>query len=191
MKFKKFFFFLSLLIFISSLYAKEQKVLMIIAFENFRDEELFTPKNILEKNGIKVDIASTKKGVAKGMLGAKVNVELTIDNVKENEYDGIIFVGGIGSEILFNNTYALNLAYKFYKNKKVVGAICLAPGILANSGILKGKKATCWSSASDILKKNGAIYTGNLVEVDGNILTGNGPEAAEKFGMEILKLLKK
>ncbi|MCM8803844.1 MAG: DJ-1/PfpI family protein [Candidatus Omnitrophica bacterium] len=191
MRLKKFFFFLTLLIFIPILYGKDKKVLMVIAFENFRDEELFTPKNILEKNGIKVDIASVKKGVAKGMLGAKVNVELTIDFTKEDEYDGIIFVGGVGSETLFNNKYALNLANQFYKNKKVVGAICLAPVILANSGILKGKKATCYFSASDILKKNGAIYTGNLVEVDENIVTGNGPFAAEKFGIEILKLLKK
>ncbi|MGC8977048.1 MAG: DJ-1/PfpI/YhbO family deglycase/protease [Candidatus Ratteibacteria bacterium] len=191
MGFKKILFFLPLLIFTLNLYSKDKKVLMVIAFENFRDEELQTPKEIFEKNGIKVDIASNKKGTAKGMLGLKVNVELKIDEVEEKEYDGIIFVGGIGSQSLFNNTYAINLAKNFYKNKKVVGAICLAPGILANSGILKGKKATCYPSASDILKKNGAIYTGKEVEVDGNIVTGSGPEAAEKFATEILKLLKK
>lgn len=180
-----------IILFLINLFSENKKVLMVIAFENFRDEELFTPKEIIEKNGFSVDIASVKKGIATGMLGAKVNVNLTLKEVKESDYIGIIFVGGIGSESLFNDNYALNLAEKFYKNKKVVGAICLAPGILANSGILKGKRATCFPTASEILKKNGAIYTGNLVEVDGNIITGKGPEAAEKFGMEFVKHLKK
>jgi len=164
---------------------------MVIAFENFRDEELFKPKSILEKNGIGVDIASVKIGTAKGMLGAKVNINLTLDRVDEKEYAGIIFVGGSGSESLFTDTNAIKLAQNFYKNKKLVGAICLAPGILAKSGILKGKKATCYPSASTILKENGAIYTGRDVEVDENIITGNGPESAEKFGNIFLINLKK
>jgi protease I len=191
MKFKIFLFFISLFLLISNIYGKEKKILMVIAFENFRDEELKIPKEILEKSGIIVDIASTKKGIAKGMLGAKVNVNIILDEIKENDYDGIIFVGGTGSQNLFTNKSAIKLVQEFYKNKKVIGAICLAPGILANAGILNGKKATCFYSASDILKKNGAIYTGNSVEIDGNIVTGNGPEVAEEFGKEILRLIKK
>jgi len=191
MKSKIFLSFLSLIFLITNLSGKEKKVLMVIAFENFRDEELKVPKEILEKNGIIVDIASVKKGIAKGMLGTKIDINLTLEEIKENDYDGIIFVGGIGSQSLFTNTHALKLAQNFYKSKKVIGAICLAPGILAKAGILNGKKATCFYTASEILKKNGAIYTGNLVEIDENIVTGNGPEAAEKFGNEILRLIKK
>lgn len=189
MVFKKLIFFLIILFSLS--YPKERRILMIIAFENFRDEELLVPKKIFEENGFKVDIASSKKGIATGMLGTKIKVEIKMDEVKEENYDGIIFVGGIGSQSLFNDKDAISLAQKFYKNKKVVGAICLAPGILANAGILKGKKATCFYTASSILKKNGAIYTGKDVEVDGNIVTGNGPESAEKFGEAILKLIQK
>jgi len=189
MKYKKKILFLLILIFFSILYPKDKKVLMVIAFQNFRDEELFIPKKIFEKNGIKVDIASVKKGTASGMLGGTVNVNLTLNEVKESDYDGIVFVGGTGSESLFESNEAKKIASAFYNNKKVVGAICLAPGILANAGILKGKKATCFPSASGILIKNGAIYTSKPVEIDGNIITGSGPEVAEKFGMEILKLL--
>lgn len=191
MKFRNFLLFISLFLLIFHIYGKEKRILMVIAFENFRDEELKVPKEILEKNGIVVDVASVKKGIARGMLGTKIDVNITLQEIKENDYDGIIFVGGIGSQSLFTNTSAIKLAQNFYKNKKIVGAICLAPGILANAGILNGKKATCFYSASDILKKNGAIYTGNPVEIDGNIITGNGPEAAEKFGKEILSLIKK
>lgn len=189
MKFKKFLFFI--ILFSLSLYAQDRKVLMVISFENFRDEELFTPKKIFEKNGISVDIASVKKGVAKGMLGANVNVNLTLEEIEIENYEGIIFVGGIGSQNLFNNYNAIKLAQDFYKDKKIVGAICLAPCILAKSGILKGKKATCYPSAVDILKENGVIYTGKEVEIDGNIITGSGPESAEKFAVTFLKLFKK
>lgn len=173
------------------LLADSKKVLMVISFENFRDEELLVPKDILEKNGLKVDIASTKKGIATGMLGAKVKVEMTINEVKIENYDGIIFVGGIGVEKLFDDPFALKLAQEFYEKKKIIGAICLAPGILANSGILKNKKATCFPSAKNILEKKGAIYTGKSIEVYENIITASGPEVVEKFGNEILKLLKK
>ncbi|MCM8818064.1 MAG: DJ-1/PfpI family protein [Candidatus Omnitrophica bacterium] len=189
MKLKKFLFFIILLSLL--LYSQDRKVLMIIAFENFRDEEFLIPKNILEKNGIVVDVASLKKGIAKGMLGAKVNVNLTFEEIEVKNYEGVIFVGGTGSQTLFNNSYAIKLAQDFYKNKKIIGAICLAPGILAKSGILRGKKATCYSSTTDILKENGAIYTGKDVEIDGNIVTGNGPEAAEKFAITFLQLIKK
>ena len=189
MNYKKILLFV--LIFFSILYPNDKKVVMIIAYQNFRDEELFIPQKIFEKNGIKVDIASIKKGIARGMLGGTVNVKLTLKEVKENDYDGIIFVGGIGCESLFEDNDAKKLAFQFYKNKKVIGAICLAPIILANAGILKGKKATCFPSASNNLIKNGAIYTKNTIEIDGNIVTGSGPEVAEKFGMEILRLLSK
>ncbi|MFN4226851.1 MAG: DJ-1/PfpI family protein [Candidatus Ratteibacteria bacterium] len=191
MKLKSLIVFLILLLL--NLYAlgKEKKILMVIAFENFRDEELKIPKEILEKEGFTIDIASTKKGIAKGMLGMQINVNMSIEEIKETDYDGIIFVGGSGTQVLFNNKTAIRLAQNFYKNKKVIGAICLAPGILANAGILNNKKATCYYSIANILKEKGAIYTEKMVEVDGNIVTGNGPEAAEKFGKEILKLLKK
>ncbi|MCM8784703.1 MAG: DJ-1/PfpI family protein [Candidatus Omnitrophica bacterium] len=191
MKLKNLIFLLFLFFSILYIEGQERRVLMIIAFENFRDEELKIPKEILERERFTIDIASTKKGIAKGMLGTKINVNISIEEIKETDYDGIIFVGGSGVQVLFNNKTAIKLAQNFYKNKKVIGAICLAPGILANAGILNNKKATCYYSIANILKEKGAIYTEKLVEVDGNIVTGSGPEAAEKFGKEILKLLKK
>ncbi|MCM8771737.1 MAG: DJ-1/PfpI/YhbO family deglycase/protease [Candidatus Omnitrophica bacterium] len=189
MNLKKFLLFLLLIV--MTILGQEKRILMVIAFENFRDEELFVPKNIFEKNGISVDIASIKKGTAIGMLGAKVEVKLILKDIDVKNYDGIIFVGGTGSESLFTNSDAIKLAQEFYKNKKIVSAICLAPGILAKAGILKGKKATCYPSASKILRENGAVYTGKDVEIDGNIITGSGPQVAEKFGNTILQILKK
>lgn len=179
--------FFLLTVFLAS--AQKGRVLMVIAFENFRDEEYLIPRKIVENAGYKVVVASWQKGIAKGMLGERVKVDILVNEVKTEEFDGVIFVGGTGAENYFNNPYALKIAKEFYRSKKPTGAICLAPGILANAGILKGKRVTSWPSIKSLLERKGAIYTGEEVSVDGNLITGIGPKAAENFGKKFLSLL--
>jgi protease I len=86
------------------------------------------------------------------------------------------------------------LAKETIEKDKILAAICISPVILANAGVLKGKKATVWSSPLDknpirILKNGGAIYKDALVVVDGKIVTANGPEAAKEFGEALVSLL--
>jgi len=77
----------------------------------------------------------------------------------------------------------------FYRHGKVIGAICIAPSILANAGILSGKYATCFHSEEENLKKKGARVTGELVTQDSTLVTGRGPEAAQEFANKVLSLL--
>lgn len=167
------------------------KVLMVIAPDKFRDEELFEPKSILESNGYNVEIAS--KGVKKstGMLGGTANVDLDITKVDLKSYRAVVFVGGSGAAIYFHDEIALEIARNAYEDGKIIAAICIAPSILANSNILKGKKATSFPSEKDNLEMKGAEYTGESLTVDGKIITANGPKSAKKFGEEIVKMLKK
>lgn len=164
-------------------------VLLIIAPNNFRDEELFYTKEEIEKAGHITTIASLKKEKSKGMLGGEAMPEKTIDEINENDYNAIVFVGGSGASIYFNNQEALDIVKKFYDEDKIVAAICIAPSILANAGILKNKKATCWESESENLEQKGVKYTGNPVEVDGKIITANGPKAAREFGKKISEMV--
>jgi protease I len=167
-----------------------KKILMIIASHNFRDEELLIPKKLFEEKGYKVVIASSTLSPAKGMLGTVVVPEILINQVKVDDYEAIIFVGGIGSQEYFHNSVAHRIAQEAIKKEKILGAICLAPCILAEAGVLKGKKATVWYSAAQLLEEKGAIYTGKPVEIDGKIVTGSGPQAAQEFALTIIKLLK-
>ncbi|ACX72635.1 intracellular protease, PfpI family [Methanocaldococcus vulcanius M7] len=170
-----------------------KKVLMVIAPKDFRDEELFEPMAVFEANGLKVDVVSTKKGTCIGMLGNKITVNKTINEVNPNEYVAIVIPGGIGSkEYLWNNTELLSLVKKFYEDHKVVAAICLSPVVLARAGILKGKKATVFPDPEAIeeLKKYGAIYEDKGVVVDGNIITAQSPNYARVFGLEVLKVIE-
>jgi len=168
-----------------------KKVLLIIAPENFRDEELLHTKEELEKSGVETKVASTKTVEARGMLGARVIPDLKLDQVKVDEYDGIFFVGGSGSSTYFKDERALSIAAEAFKKGSKVGAICIAPVILAKAGVLKGKRATVFPGeyVKD-LEKGGAIYTGKPVEADGNVITGNGPNAARDFGRFIAKSLR-
>lgn len=170
-----------------------KKILMVVAPENFRDEEFLEPKKVFESNDIEVNVASKEVKEAKGMFGTTAGIDLDIEDVKVDDYDAVVFVGGAGSAIYFENQTALNIAKEAYDKGKIVGAICIAPGILANSGILKGKKATIFDSGDgqfpSMLKKKDAECTGNNVEQDGRIITANGPQAAEEFGRKIVENL--
>lgn len=170
--------------------ADMKKVVMIIAHEDFRDEELLEPKKILEQNAVKVTIASSSLAEASGMLGAIVKPDILIGNINVGDFDAIIFVGGGGAEEYWNDPVAQRIAQDAINQNRIVAAICIAPVTLAKAGILKGKRSTVWSSEAGQLRASGAVYTGKPVERDGNIITASGPSAAKEFGEEILKALK-
>ena len=168
---------------------KGKKAVMIIAEKNFRDEELFEPKKILEAEGVKVIVASTSFNIARGMLGGKVKPDMLLSEIKVDDYDAIIFVGGSGASQYWNDSLAHNIAKEAVEKNKVLGAICIAPVTLANAGVLTGKKATVWPSERGKIEARGAIYTGESVQIEGRIITAEGPQAARKFGEAIAKAL--
>jgi protease I len=123
-------------------------------------------------------------------MGATAEIDKDISAVDVDEYDAVVFIGGQGASVYFDDSTALAIAKDAYEKGKVVGAICIAPSILANAGVLEGKKATCFNSESSNLETQGAEYTGSDVEIDGNVITANGPAAARKFGAAVAEALK-
>jgi protease I len=166
-----------------------KKVILVTAPQIFRDEEYYKPKKVLETAGIKTITASIKTGEIVGKFGYKTMSEVLIENINANDYDAIIYVGGGGAGVFFENSYALNLAKDFFKQGKPTAAICIASVILAKAGILKNKKATVFIDGKEELIKGLAHYTGAPLEMDGNIITANGPDAAEDFGKAVSDML--
>ncbi len=175
--------------------ASEKKVLIVIAPRNFRDEELTEPINYLMQSGISYEVISTTQGLAVGMLGGTMMIERTISEVNKGDisgYAGIMIVGGGGApEYLWNDQSLLELVRKFDQQGSIVSAICLAPAILGQAGVLKEKKATVWNDdqAIEHIRKGGGIFTSSPVVVDGRIITANGPLAAAAFGEKVAKAL--
>jgi protease I len=167
-----------------------KKALMVIAPKNFQDKEFSIPKGMLEKAGVKVTVASADTDTATGMYGSKVKPDISIKNAKASNYDAIIFIGGSGATVYKFDPNAHSLAIEAKKHGKVVGAICLAPVILAKAGVLEGKKATGSPAGLHLLLEGKAkVFKQKNVVVDGKIITGSGPEAAEEFGKTILNNL--
>jgi protease I len=166
-----------------------KKLLMVIAKNKFRDEEYLEPRKALEAAGVIITVASSSLNTAEGMLGLKVKPDVLIGDVKEEDYDGILFVGGGGAAEYFDSPVAHRLARNFFEHGKLTSAICIAPATLANAGVLKGRKATSFPSSEAALKAKGAVLTKTDVVVDGNVVTGVGPEAARKFGEKLIEVL--
>jgi len=171
-----------------------KKIAMIIAFRDFRDAEYFVPKEILEKAGIEVKTASNKKGIAIGADGGDVKVDLLVSEINPAEFAAVVFIGGSGCLENLDNESSYRVAQETVSQNRVLASICISPVILAKAGVLEGKKATVWSSVMDrspikILQNNGAIYEDKRVVVEGKIITGNGPGAAEEFGQAIVEAL--
>jgi len=171
-----------------------KRVLFLIAFEGFRDQEYFVPKEILEKRGIKIKTVSTKKGIAIGADGGDTNIDLILEEVNVGDFDAIVFVGGPGCLEYLDNEKSYRVAREALQENKILAAICISPIILAKAGVLKGKKATVWASALDrgpiqVLEEKGAEFIDEKLVQNGNIITANGPVVAEEFGKKILEKL--
>jgi len=187
----------------------QKKIAMIVAFRDFRDEEYFIPKQTLETAGAEIITVSTSlpshqnsKGIsgsggfgkAIGKLGGEAEINILIKDLKVADYDAILFIGGSGAANYIEDEVCHKIAREAVENNKVLGAICIAPAILAKAGVLDGKKATVWSSVMDksavkILEENGAIFQKNSVVADGKIVTGNGPDAAKGFAEKIIEII--
>jgi protease I len=169
------------------------KLLVVIAPEKFRDEELFEPLAVFKREGIASDIVSTCVGTCVGMLGAEVDVEQEIANVDPAPYDGIVIIGGTGSQdYLWGEPRLENLVRTFDAGGKLLAAICLSPAVLAMAGVLRGKRATVFRTPSSVsvMEGGGALLSNEHVVQDGRIITADGPPAARKFGEAVAAALK-
>lgn len=166
------------------------KALMILAHDIFRDEEYERPRRILEAGGVEVTVASSSLGEAKGRFGLMAHVDMLVKDAVSDDYDAIIYVGGAGAREYFDDPAALKLARDFNASGKIVAAICIGPHTPAAAGVMKGRRATSFESEKDALVGFGVEFTGAPVEIDGNVITADGPESAEEFGKAILEALE-
>ena len=173
---------------------KGKKVAAVIAFRGFRDPEYFIPVEVLKEAGAKVKTVSNKKGTAVGDDGGEASVDMLAGETRVKDFDAVFFVGGPGMGDNLDNQEFQKLARETLESGKVLGAICLAPALLAKAGLLEGKRATVWydyldKGAIKILKENGARFVDEDVVVEGRLVTASGPHAAEEFGRKLVDLL--
>ncbi|MCL5410688.1 MAG: DJ-1/PfpI family protein [Patescibacteria group bacterium] len=166
-----------------------KNILMVVASYDFNETEYSVPRGVFEENGFRVKVASSEKGKCYGVQKTVIDAEFSLRDINVSEFDAVVFIGGEGVEMYFGKEEALNLVKDFFYAGKLVCAICWAPVVLAKAGILTNKKATVWNGAVKDLELADATYTAERVTVDGNIVTANGPTAAEEFAEKIVSIL--
>lgn len=159
--------------------------LIVIAKEGYQDHELEGVRSALLQAEYMCVLASTEAGTCTGKFGGTEKATLALRDVDVSQLDRIVFIGGPGAGALKDDTHAQRVARETVEHQLPLGAICIAPTILAAAGVLNGRRATVWNTdgkQQEFLELHGATYTGDTVTIDGSIVTGNGPTAAEEFG---------
>ncbi len=136
---------------------------------------------------IGVDIGSIRTGTITGKHGYKVAVPFSLDEIDPSSYDLLILPGGKAPASLKKNGTLLDIVRHFFKENKVIAAICHGPQILVSADVLTGRKATCYTTVADELKNAGADYRDKAVVVDGNLITSRVPGDLPDFMREIMK----
>ncbi|UFX83045.1 DJ-1/PfpI family protein [Candidatus Absconditicoccus praedator] len=177
-----------------------KKILYVLG-EGFRPEEYYYPKKIFEKNNFMVITTGKKHTIqASNIPGMpeEQSADVTFDEVNVGEYDAILMAGGNPAwKNLFNDESCKRLFIEASDKSMLIGGICAAPAVLANYGILEGKAATVFPGIGEFLEEGGAnsVYDDEswkgypIVQVDGNLITANGPWATESFAKAVIEKL--
>lgn len=166
-----------------------KKVAIVIAFDKFRDEEFFEPYKVLTDGGVHVDVFSTERGTARGKLGGNWKVDRVLSELDMANYDALLLVGGPGGYGFIGDKTLQSIIHKAFDEGKWLTAICMASQLLAESGLMKGVKATIFPGDSGKLVEFGAVYTAAAVEVSPPFITADGPGSATLFGKTLLQKL--
>lgn len=157
-------------------------IALVIAPQTFRDEELFETQEELQARDVETTIVSRVPGECTGKLGGKAKATLSISQLRSSDFDAVAFIGGAGCSAYFNDREAERVLGEFLDDRKPVGAICLAPMILAHARVIKGRRVSVTEGSIEELVKHGADYAGPGVIIDGLFITADGPQASREFG---------
>ena len=157
--------------------------------DGFEEAEALVTVDILRRAGRKVTCVGVDKKEIIGAHGIKITADIKTGEFAPVEFEGVVLPGGMpGTRNLMANATVCNAAKTAFKKGKLVAAICAAPAVLGNLGILKGKAATCYPGFEDQLL--GARYVNAPTVTDGNVITARGAGAAFDFGFAIVDFLE-
>jgi len=168
--------------------------ILIIATDGFEQSELMKPRKALDDAGFETIVASLEDGKIKGWdnkdWGQSVSVDLTVDEVATADYQALLLPGGqINPDILRMNDRVIEIVRKFANSGKPVAAICHAPWLLAEAGVLRGRTVTSWPSIRTDLRNAGANVVDREVVVDGNLITSRNPDDIPAFSEALIAAL--
>ena len=170
---------------------KQQKIMakayMFLA-NGSEEIEALIPVDVFRRGGVEIKTVSiTGSELVEMAHGVTVKADLKFEDAKLEDADLLMLPGGLpGATNLNDHEGVRNAVLSQYEKGKLVAAICAAPMVFGSLGLLEGKRATCYPGCESTM--TGAEYTKQLVTIDGNIITGEGPAAAFPYAYAILEI---
>lgn len=160
---------------------------LIVPFaDGFEEIEAFSIMSVLRGAGLDVDMIGVVGSVITGGHGVRAMMDKRLGDVKSDDYDGIVIPGGgRACTTLGKSKVITGMIKEFNERGKLIAAICYAPRLLVQAGILDNRKATIYPG----LEKELSYPRGERVVVDGNIITSQGPGTSIEFALAIVEFL--
>ena len=168
---------------------------LIVATDGFEEWELFGPREILQKKGADVVLASLKLDPIQATVhddpGKTIRPDLTIEDADADDFDALILPGGVRNpDHLRLHGNVIALIRQFAEQGKPIGAICHGPWLLVEADLVRGKTVTSWPSIRTDLRNAGGNVIDEAAVTDGNIVTSRNPDDVEAFTSALIDLVE-
>ncbi len=164
------------------------KKIALLATNGFEDSELTEPLEAVQNAGAAVVIVSEKAGTIVGKHKTEVTVDEIVADAEAQNFDGLLLPGGVQNpDHLRLNERAVSFVRDFFDQHKPVAAICHAPWMLIEAGVVKGRTVTSWPSLKTDLKNAGANWVDKEVVADQGLVTSRRPSDLEAFSAKAIE----
>lgn len=164
----------------------KKNILLFIPAKDFNEEEFLTVKNNLLNQDYKLFLASDSNNLCIGNNGLRIKADVNLYNIHPGNFEALVLIGGNGMRSYWKNSLLILILQKFYKLKKVIGAICSAPIALANAGILADHDVTCYPQDKSELERTGIKFVDQPVVVCGNLISAQAPRDSLDFSRALI-----
>jgi protease I len=156
--------------------SKNDQRVLVLAADMFEDMELMYPIYRLQEEGVEVTVAGLDRSPVMGKKGhGPVDVDATVDEVEEKDFDALVIPGGFAPDKLRRSEKVLKLVREFDTSGKPVAFICHAGWVPISAGILKGRRATSVGAIRDDMVNAGTDWVDEETVVDGNLISARTP----------------
>ena len=168
------------------------KKVAIIAADMVERVELVEPRKALEKAGATTELLSIKPGTIDAFehfdKAEKIKVDRLVEEADASEYDGLMIPGGVGNpDQLRGDENTVSFVRDFFEAGKPAAAICHAPWVLVEAGVVRGRTLTSWPTLQTDIRNAGGNWVDQKVVVDRGLVTSRKPDDIPAFKEKMIE----
>lgn len=169
----------------------QTKRILILAENNYEDQELWYPKLRFTEAGYQVKVAGVGEKSYKSKYGYPVETDGSVADFNPDDFDGVVVPGGWAPDRLRRHKEVLQFVRQICESGKLVAAICHGGWVLASANIVRGRALTSVNAIRDDLANAGAKWIDQPCVVDGNLVTAQVPKDLPEFMRACLRVASK